>query len=179
MFRGEVIYLLYLVILGIQALLMFSVYNLLFFRYGLGLITIAGSVGFGLAVLPISIILVRLLIKYMSRGNNGKLVKKYTKSKILNKKYKIMRVLLFIVGIGFYIFGCSVLHLQHTWFLFPISAFFILISVIMGYVVVEFYEYGVFINPLGFYKWEEIEKEDKAEKLTLKIKNNLLIECRK
>jgi hypothetical protein len=73
MFRGEVIYLLYLVILGIQALLMFSVYNLLFFRYGLGLITIAGSVGFGLAVLPISIILVRLLIKYMSRGNNGKI----------------------------------------------------------------------------------------------------------
>ncbi|EHP87233.1 hypothetical protein [Methanotorris formicicus] len=178
--RGEGVYLTYLFILGSLLFVEVFVFSLIYFVYGLSLKTVVGVLAFGLVLLLISIILVRLLDKLINEKNKGKLIKKYTKSKILNKKYKILRILLFVVGVNFYIFGwLTSLNINpYTKFLlYSISAFFIIVSVSIGYIKVEFYENGIFINPLGFYKWGEVDREDLNDGLILKI-NNLVIECK-
>ncbi|WP_244409507.1 hypothetical protein [Methanocaldococcus jannaschii] len=180
--RGESVYLAYPFILGSVIFVEFFIFGLVYLTFGLGLKTIIITSGVILiCLLPISIILIRLFIKSIAGKNKGKLIKKYTKLKILNKKYKILKVLLFIVGINFYLFGNLVslnINPYTKFVLYSISAFFIIISIVVGDVIVEFYENGVFINPLGFYKWGEVGKEDLNDRLILKI-DKLVIECKR
>ena len=179
--RGCGIYFTYLFILGSSFFVEIFVFSLIYFVYGFSLKTIVGVLGFGLVVLLITKYIIGLLGKLIDEKNKGRLIEKYAKSKILNKKYKTMKTLMFVVGIIFYIMGFVAslnMNLYAKLLLFSISAFFILTSVSMCDVMVEFYEGGVFINPLGFYKWEEIKKEEIRNKIILKIKN-FVIECEK
>ena len=84
--RGCGIYFTYLFILGSSLFVEIFVFSLIYFVYGFSLKTIVGVLGFGLVVLLITKYIIGLLGKLIDEKNKGRLIEKYAKSKILNKK---------------------------------------------------------------------------------------------